>query len=337
MTMAVPGSGGVAEYDPSLYGDAGLEDIGSSDVIVPRLRIVHDEAVFENNLTHEKFDRLNVVLLGLIKQRIMWADDVQDGDGPQCKSPDFDHGFPNMRDDVRKDTLFPWVRSNFDPSQAQPLEIAKGANPAYPDGYSSNGHAVLPCTNCVFQQWDKGDWKAPPCSEQHTYPLMYQVHAGDELEDWLPALLTVQKTGIKPSRTYISSFATSKTPMFTVFTELSLNMLTRGSVKYSVPVFKRGAQTDRESWREYADRQRSIRTFVRSAPRPPDAEESAPPAASANVNTPPEEAAAPHAAVPATPVTTPPPAAAAATPAPVAATAPAAAAPVADDDEDLPF
>jgi len=336
MTVAVPGGGDVAGYDPSLYGDTGLEDVSSSDVIIPRFRIVHDEGVFENNLTNEKFEKLNVVLLGLVKQRIMWADEMDDGDMPLCKSSDFDHGFPNMREDIPKDKRFPWDKSNFEPSQAQPIAFGPGESKAYPDGYTSNGHPTLPCASCVFKEWDKGDWKQPPCSEQHTYPLLYQVNAGTENEDWTPALFTVQKTGIKPSRTYISSFAQTKTPMFTVYTELSLNMQTRGKVKYCVPTFKRGGPTERTDWHDYAERQRAIRTFVRQAPRPLGEEDDAPAEPSANVNTPPAAAAAPPAAAASTPEQ---PASPAPEPAPAAASEPAAAVtsePAASED-DLPF
>lgn len=325
------GGGAVAPYDDDL-ANVGLEDIGVGDVVIPRLQINHKDGTFRDNLSKAEYGTLTVILLGLVKQRVMFDDDVQDGDRPQCKSPDFEHGFPNMNLDgnQRKDTWFPWAKSNFDPAN-------------FPAEQGENGLVTLPCSSCIFSQWDKGDWKQPPCAEQHTYPLLYSP---DEGESWIPALFTVQKTGIKPSRQYLSSFAQSRTPTFTVFTEISLQQLSRGSVNYAVPVFKRQGATDRNAWGQYADQYRAIRDFVRQPPRRSDEEEApASTPAEANVNTAPA-AAAPAAtpappAAPAAPVTPPAPPAQPAAPAapaqPAAAVAtPAAAAPAAEED-DLPF
>lgn len=335
MTVDTTGGGSVVPYDEDL-ANVGLEDIGVGDVVIPRLQIDHVNGLFRDNLSKSEFKTLKVVLLGLVKQRVMFYDDLEDGDKPQCKSPDFEHGFPNMNLDgkSRKETHFPWAKANFDPANFQAEQ-------------GLNGLVTLPCSTCVFKEWDKGDWKNPPCAEQHTYPLLYSP---DEGESWVPALFTVQKTGIKPSRTYISSFAQSKTPTFTVHTELSLQQFSRGTVTYAVPIFRRQEPTDRNSWGEYAAQYRSIRDFIRQPPRRQD-EEDAPAAPESNVNEAPSSAAMPDStpapAAPAAPAAPPaPPAqpAAPATPAPapaaaqpVPAAAPAAAAPAASDDDELPF
>lgn len=298
----VPSEGGALPATVDEFDNVGLEDVGVADVVIPRLQIVHTEAVFKNNLSGEEYQSLDVILLGLVKQRIMWDDEVDDGDKPLCKSPDFEHGFPNVRDDVPKDKRFPWDTSNFAPDD-------------FPAESGLNGLVTLPCANCVFKEWDKNGWKNPPCNEQHTYPLLYTP---DEGESWIPALLTTAKTGIKPSRQYISSFAQSKTPMFTVRTTLTLTPQSRGTVKWAVPAFKRGDDTDRDRWTEYAQQFRSIREFIRSAPRRQDEEGDEPAAESNNENTAPtpepEKKAEPKAATP------PPPAK-----------------PAAADDDDLPF
>jgi hypothetical protein len=327
MTVATPGGGEVAVYDEDL-ASVGLEDVGVGDVVIPRLQIQHKEGTFLDNLSKATFASLKVVLLGLVKQRIMWDDEVNEGDRPKCKSPDFEHGFPNVNYDGKTPPgkQFDWKVSNFNPED-------------YPAENGLNGLVTLPCTNCIFKEWDKGDWKQPPCSEQHTYPLLYSP---DEGASWQPALLTVQRTGIKPSRQYISSFAQAKTPMFTVFTEIGLTQQKRGSVDYSVPWFKRHEATDRNAWPEFASQYRAIREFIRQPPRRLDEEETV--STDSNVNTAPAPAAGP------TPPATPPapPAAPAAPPAAPAApaqpTAPAAEAPTpapvaaaADGDDDLPF
>jgi len=296
-----PRSESGAVVNPDDYADIGLEDVGVSDVVIPRLGIIHDEALLKNNLSSETYDKLDVILLGLVKQRVMWSDEVgESGSRPLCKSPDFENGFPNTRDDVPKDKRFDWSQSNFNPED-------------FPAEKGLNGMVTLPCAQCVFKEWDKQGWKQPPCAEQHTYPLLYTT---DEGESWAPALFTTQKTGIKPSRQYISSFAQTKTPMFTVHTELSLTLQSRGTVRYSIPSFKRKGQTERENWAEYGNQYRSIREFIRQAPRRQDDEEE--PAVSSNENTPPEKATT------STPATPP----AAAAPAPAAAPA---------GDDDLPF
>ena len=321
MTVDTTHSGEVQPYNADEFGDVGLEDVGVGDVVIPRLSIMHSEGRFKNNLTNEEYETLTVVLLGLVKQRIFWADEMDDGDKPLCKSPDFVHGFPQMRTDIPADKQFPWAQSNFNPGDYDP---SRGIN----------GHVTLPCDSCTFAQWGKSDSgknTPPPCNEQHTYPLLILGEEGQTQ----PALLTVQKTGIKPSRTYISGFAASKTPFFTQYTELSLTQQKKGMVVYSTPNFRRAGATDREWWGEYAEQFRSIRGFIREAPRALDPGDDAP-TPSANVNTAPEEAAPeppkvtrPTTAAPPPPVSKP---AVKAEPAPTVVEA----TPV-EDDDDLPF
>lgn len=343
MTVATPeaaDSSAVEKWTED-WGSTGLEDIGASDVVLPRLRIEHADGVFKDTLSGATYAKLQVIILGIVKQRIMWPDELDDGDKPMCKSVDFVHGFPNVRKDAAADKQFPWSESNFSEADLKPVEIAPRTDRQFPDGWSSNGYGVLDCASCKFKDWSKdprnGKNVPPRCSEQHTYILQY---SGDDGETWTTALLSLQRTGIKPSKTYISSFVQSKTPMFTVITELSLVQDSRGMVKYCTPKFRRIGDSDRTNWQEYHDSYVQIRSFIRSAPRPQDDEETVTaPAPGANVNTAPAPAAAPAATpapaaaatvAPEAPVTAAP---AAPTPAPVAEPSP----PVAEDDDDLPF
>lgn len=330
MTVVPTTGGEVAPFDPDL-ANAGLEDIGVTDVVIPRIKIDHVNGRFVDALSKQEFDKLTVILLGLVKQRVMFDDDVQDGDRPQCKSPDFDHGFPNINPESRKDTLFPWDKSNFKPED-------------FPPENGLNNLPTLPCDKCIFQKWDVGGWKNPPCAEQHTYPLLYTP---DEGESWITALLTLQKTGIKPSRQYISAFAQSQTPMFTVHTEITLTQQSRGTVKYAVPSFKRLSVTDRNEWGEYATRVRQIRDFIRQPPRNAEDDDTdgvttegdtAAPAPSSPAPDPTPVAQSAPAAAPAAPAAAAPEAqpAAPAAAAPQPAATPAAE-PAASSDDDLPF
>lgn len=292
MTLATPGNEPGTDLDPwgGLGDDVGLEDVSASDMTIPRIQLLHPEGKFKNSVTNEEFEVLDCILLGLVKQRIMWHPEQSDGDMPMCKSTDFEHGFPTLAEDFPKqpsEKLFPWGKSNFDPAN---FSAANGVN----------GLVTLPCDSCIFKEWDRDGWKMPPCSEQHTYPLLYST---DEWATWSPGLLTLQKTGIKPSKTYVSGFAAQKRPLFTVKTKITLTVNSRGTVKFSVPTFVKGEESDRDSWPEFVSSYRGIRDMIRSAPRRnSDAADDtatavpADPDPAANVNTPP--AATPPAASP---------------------------------------
>jgi hypothetical protein len=302
----------VAHRDEDMAG-LGLEDASISDIVIPRIRIVHDQGVFEDNLSKEQYPSLRVILLGLVKQRLMWADDMDEGDKPQCKSPNFEQGFPSTSEDIPKDKRFPWKDSVFNPAD-------------FPPEQGVNGLTTLPCVRCNFKEWGQ-DKKPPRCMEQHTYPLMFNPDPEDP-DFWSPALFTVQKTGIKPSRNYLSSFVQAKKPMFTAITELNLTMMSRGTVKYSVPSFKRIGNTEQEMWEEYANTFKAIREFAKTPPRRLDDGDGYEEDGTSNVNTPAPTAAASTPA-PAATVTQ------SVQQAPVAQAEPAASS--SGDDEDLPF
>lgn len=338
MTVETYDSGNLpATYDPDM---AGLEDVDSSDISIPRLGIDHQNGKFVDKLGNVEYDYLDCVVLGLTKQRVFWrptapGQTLDDNEKPMCKSTDFEHGFPTLGDDVPKNRQFPWGWTNFNETD-------------YPPTPQMNGHIALPCGACPLKEWG-ADRTPPKCAEQHTYAILYTPDGG---ESWMPGILTFQKTGIKPSKNFISFFASSKQPMFTVMTRITLDINTKGSVVYSIPKFTRGAETDRDMWPSYAQQATQIRDFLRQPPRArddydpwaegetgTDATEEATPAPAA------APAPAPKAAAPATPPP-PPPAPAAATPpppppAPTAPPAPAAAAPAPGndtaDDDDLPF
>lgn len=339
MTVDTTGAGGsVSAFDKAAMDDLGLGDVGAADITLPRIQIDHTEGKFKNNLSGEMFDTLRCIILGVVKQRIMWDKKVNDGDKPMCKSPDFDNGFPNMGLDGKTlpEKLFPFAKSNFNPAD-------------FPPEKGLNGLVTLPCASCQFKEWDHNgfDQKQPPCSEQHTYPMMYETEDGG----LMPALFSVQKTGIRPSRTYLNVFVQAHKPMFTVFTEIALNQQSRGNVTYSVPVFRKKEPTDETTWGEFGQQYRSIREFIRQPPRRQD-EEGEEGVASDNTNTgpvtptpapavtvpasvQPAAAATPAPAQPA-PVATPPAAAASSVPAGATAST-ASPAPVAAEDDDLPF
>ena len=230
------------------YGDVGLEDVGAADIQMPRIQIDHEKAVFKDSTTGQEMDTLECVILGLVKQRIMWDSTVDDGDKPQCKSSDYSLGFPQMRTDIPARKQFPWAKSNFNKEDFEP---------------NDDGQIVLPCTTCSLNKWGK-DSEKPLCSEQYTFPIYYRAPDGA----MRPGMLSFQRSGLKAARTYTGTFATAKQPMFTVWTMISLRPESRGKVVYAVPLFSRGGSSDASEWPGYADQYRGAREYLHQPPRP---------------------------------------------------------------------
>lgn len=314
--------------------DTGLEDFDSRDGVLPRIKIVHEEGLWEDNLSNQRMSVLRFIPLGLVKQRVLFHNIVEDGDVPMCKSPDFNQGFVNL--DAPSKKSFPWAEAGFDPSDYPP---------------NQDGQVVLPCNGCQLKEWGSHPaLDTPYCSEQWTLPLFYDA-TGDEGDgsdpEWMPALMTLQKTSLKPIRSYLTPFSrTSKAPFQNV-AHGTLKVLTRGRNEYSVPSFSKGSSTDPADWSDYAEQYRGMRAMLTQAPRN---EEDAPAGRPTNNENkaPEQQQAAAQAAAP--PQTQPEPTPAEAQPqaqaAPAQAAPPQAAppqqaaaptpAPAADDD-DLPF
>ena len=322
MTVA---TGSAAELASQGWDDTGLEDVDASDLSIPRLQIVHSEGVFKNNLTNEEFSEGEFIILGLVKQRVMWPDEVDEGTGgkPLCKSPDHKTGFANVDMSLPADKRFPWATSNFPGPEKFP---AHGDN-----------MVKLPCASCKFKDWNSdGKNSKPPCSEQWTLPVQYRA-AGTEA--WSPALLTLQRSGLKPAKSYITSFAASKTPAFTVITRIGLNTQKRGAVTYSTPTFRKVSESDPEQWLDHSASFRQIKEFITAEPRLAEEDDDAGQTTESSNGDPWENTEAPvEAAVTPPAQEKPAPPAAPKAPAAPPATAPAAAtASAPKDDDDLPF
>lgn len=214
----------------------GLEDVEASDLVMPRLTIDHDTGEFVDSLSGERYETVSGIVLGLTKQRVLWPPEMGDtNDPPLCRSYDFQSGHPGEQ--------FPWEAAGFDPNDTD--------------------DETLPCTACALKEWGSHpnrdiQW----CAEQHVYPIVM---------DGGPVLFTVQRSGIKSSRSYLSSFARNRTPLYTAQTTLKLSGNRRGKVSYYVPMFTKGEASDHERWPEYASMYRSIRAFLQT-PRTPDGE-----------------------------------------------------------------
>ena len=240
MTVDTAGGGAVEVWSGD-DGDIGLGDFSlAEDGVLARISIDHNVGKWKTNLNEEdRFDSLTVVLLGLVRQRIMWESEMSDEiEGPLCKSNDATTGHPDQ-------TRFP-----FDKSAVAP------------------GTQTIDCASCPLKEWGsapKGD--APWCSVLLTMPLLLLMGGADGEPIWMPATFSAQRTGIKPAKSYITQFKANNKPLFSVMTNLTLMPVKTKGRTYAVPQFTRGEVTELDSYPWYFEQYKSMRNFLTAAPR----------------------------------------------------------------------
>lgn len=252
MSDIVPASQVPAIPNP-LNRPEGLEDFDTRDQVMPTWRINHHDAKFVDTLSGAEYDELNVVLLGLVKGRVLWPAAVQaegSGELPLCRSYDFSTGHPHLLDsdgDPKPDR-FPWAASGF-----------------------SQTSEPLPCSSCKLKDWGTHPTRdAPWCSEVHTFSLALP---GAEEGTFIPSLLQIQRSSLKSSRTYCSSFAGRGEPLFTVWTNLTLDKRKMGNNPYCVIQFKEIQKTNAEDHPFFSASYRGIREYL-TTPRGREEEDS---------------------------------------------------------------
>lgn len=202
--------------------DYGLGDVNTN--VVPRLSAQKD-GTFKNNITNEVVPTLRCIILGLVKQRVMWDAEVKEGEQkPLCRSSDALKGFPG--------TGFPTSRAT--------------AGIVNDDG-------TRDCASCPLKEWGD-DGSKPQCAEQLVLAVLVD---GDS-----PALLTFQRASVKPTNTYLSDFRRRKTGAFTHWTTIDLEVKTRGQVQYSLPIFTKSEATDTEKHPFFRETFLGIREFL---------------------------------------------------------------------------
>lgn len=239
------------QQDVNLNAPEGLEDFGTEDRVMPMLRIDHNKNVFVDALSNEEFPELNVILLGLVKQRVLWPAQMKaDADGsepPLCRSYNFQEGHPSPPETFANGTTqerFPWDATQFEP-----------------------GTEIVPCSQCPLKDWGSHPTRdAPWCSEQHTFALVIPQADGN----MVPCLFQLQRSGLKPSRQYLSSFANANQPLFTVHTQIKLDQKKYGNNPFSVPSFSRSGAVDEELYPEFSTMYRSIREYLQTPRRRDD-------------------------------------------------------------------
>ena len=249
-------------------GVDGLEDMDASDSVTPTLKIIHKEVCFEDPLSHERFEELNVVVLGLVKQRVLWPVVMgDDKEQPMCKSADFKTGHP-------------------------------GANFPYASTPYSEGCGTLNCVECPLKDWESHPIrKIPWCSEVHTYPILRPIFDDDgNPTGWSPAIMTFQRTSVKPSRDYMASFKNEQKPTYLYLTKIKLRGEKKGDNVYSVPIFERCEATPPELWPFFSQNYHSIREYIQTRATPGEGGEDSGDAAEATAAATASAPAHPHAA-----------------------------------------
>lgn len=246
MTEMQPwGNSGVAV--PEGFDD-GLGDFDETDAAVPRLTIVHKEAMFKESLSGTKYEALDLIILGLVKQRTLWSTDVDEGEKPMCKSPDFENGFPTVDLKLSRDKQYPWEKTPFSPT----------------DHTDADGVIKLPCNSCPLKEWKSHpNGKTPWCSEEFTLPVLYDM-SGEG--DFVPALITIKKSGLKNLKAYLASFQRQRMPAFSVVTRVTLKAESRGQTDYAVPQWAAGDKTQGNEWEGFSSTYKGLREFLHAPP-----------------------------------------------------------------------
>lgn len=231
----------------------GIDEIDAGDMVAPRFSIDHNKGVWRNSQTEAEYQSFTAILLGRAKQRIMWKEKLTDEADAQCRSNNFKEGFPNNNPKSAKADLFPWDRSVF------PRE-------AYPAVPERNNLTVLPCESCNFKEWVGED--KPPCKEQWTFAALVFLATPLAPEgEWVPALMTIQGTGIPSVKPYISQFIQRRAPLFTAHTTVTLRAEKKAGNDYFVPVFTSAGPSDNSQWDFYASSTESFMMFLKQDPR----------------------------------------------------------------------
>jgi hypothetical protein len=233
--------------------ETGLEDFTMEDAVTPRLKIIHKQGLFEDTLSRQQFASINAIMLGLVKQRILWHHQIGDdakNEVPMCKSNNHDIGFPLTSEEVPASKRFPWQLSGFDPASFTPDE---------------EGLIHLPCESCKLKEWGthpQGD--KPYCAEQFTTPVLYDANGDGSA--WVPAIISFQKSGLSPLKAYFTGFQRARNAAFMAITEIGLDLRKRGDNEYSVPTFRKVGDTDDSTWRAYSAQYRQMRDFLTQDP-----------------------------------------------------------------------
>lgn len=232
-------------------GSTGLDDMDASDLSVPRLSIIQNEGQFKDSLSGNKYPEIDVIILGLVKQRSLWHANVTPGEEskPMCRSNDFMTGFPQMKP-VSLEKSFPWQRAGLGQEHLIPRE---------------DGQWAVACASCALKDWGSApDEKKPYCSEVWSMPLLMDPFQNGQ---WMPFVLSIQKSNISPTKKYLGGYKAANSATFTMITHIKLNMAKSGQVTFSNTEYSMTERSESSQWQAYEDMYIEMRNFLIQAPR----------------------------------------------------------------------
>jgi len=251
-------------YDPNVTG---LEDFNASDMRMPRLSIDHEKGGFVDSLNPDNaMPEIQVIPLGLIKQRVMWPALMTDDGGdsnPMCKSVDHNTGYPNITSTDQRE-LFPWQASGWNPNDFPRDDVQR---------------IVLPCNSCRLKEWKSHpDGKKTWCSEQYAMPLLYApVDPSFTLqqEPTILALYTAQRSSINSAKAFFAGMVRQQKPAFAFRARFTLKREQRGKNTYYVPLMTVIGSSGQDDWPAYAASYTEVRAYLTQPPRVRDDQQQA--------------------------------------------------------------
>lgn len=219
----------------------GLEDLEATDLTIPRLTIDHEGGVYVDSQTNERFEEFDCIMLGLVKQRILWPPTPgAEGEGPLCRAVDFQTGVP----DPAK-----WVVKH------------NGVTAVSVSGFTFDEVEAgnLSCANCGLKEWDSHPNNGTPwCNEQFTFPIVRIMEDGG----MAPALISFQRTGLKACKSYVSGFKQARRPLYTAITRVTAVHQKKGTVEYVTPSFAKIGDSDPTQHPAFSQQLHQIREFI---------------------------------------------------------------------------
>jgi hypothetical protein len=239
--VAIPDSETSKEVAIPVDDIDGLEDMSEADMTIPRITIDHKEGCFVDSQTNERFTEFDAVMLGLVKQRVLWPPTPgAEGEGPMCRAVDFTTGYPDApKWVVKHDGVTAVGQSGFTFA-----EVEEGK---------------LSCANCGLKEWDSNPKNSTPwCNEQFTFPILRVLEDGT----MAPALISFQRTGLKPCKSYVSGFRQAKRPLYTAITRVTAVHQKKGQTEWVTPSFSRLSDSDPSEHPHYSKSLAEIREFI---------------------------------------------------------------------------
>lgn len=210
-----PGSIALPE---SLQGYTGWEAFDSSDLVIPRYRVIQPtskagtEGNFLCNLTGEEVETLNVVIVKADKGRSFWSQQDRSKNSPEVNAY-----MQDLIAETGKNSE--WLASGdggdllcrsydfWSPDPRHPLPPSKVC--------AVMGPGNRPKQICPFGAWDEDGKTKPPCGMSYNLLCI-------GMDDAVPFWLTLHGVSIKPTKGFISSVMLRRKPFFMFQTEISL-------------------------------------------------------------------------------------------------------------------